>query len=1842
MPQRAGKDEDGGADEAILTAEIEGPDAAHSDRVSLDELLASTDQGWDVEAQVRTLQMVAVTAQAAEDAAASRSVGPASVRPGPPRRSNRPPPLPRKGPPPLPASTVYGVAPPPSYSPAPSPVRMQGDLLDPESLVDLLKARVTALESGSDAVGLARAHVELAIASETILGDHAAAIAHGMAALRAEPGSLSAHALLRRAAHGREALAVMLDHAEHELRAAETETHRIELLVERGRLLDAIGGRGAEARATWEQVLAHAPSHPDALKGLEAELTARAHASSAPKDWEALASHLGKMADAYTADARLAAWLHIERALILERKLARVDASRAALGRALELDPGVGPVRDALVRHVAAHGDWEALARLLDEEARIDPDPARGARYELDAALITAWRLSDPERACALLDRAAARAPTEPSVDRRVLDELVRLHDVGARSHEAARARRARLPYLKEPAAQAYELRALAAAAEKEGDLESAVSDVQHALTLDAADPGLVLTLDRLLGARGKHEQRVVAWLHEAARSSDPAERARALVQAGKICQDLGRLSDALRHFRAAWVVSPNDAEVVDGLAQLVAPRLNDGGDASARALVDLYGQAAEQSTDPGRRIAYLEKVAFLWEDLLADPARAAHAYEQVLAIDGHRRSAIVGLERTASRSGDGATLARALLDEAALTSDEQAKLALRARAAAALAEHDPSRAAQIVREVLEQNPAHGAARALETRLHEQAGRWELAANAIRGRIEATTSAREKVLLWLSLAQLQNARLRAPLDAMVSLERARALDPTHPVVREETANVLESVSDARRLREAVERLAASADSIADRARHLTRAAEIDELRLSDDTGALRTFSRALSETPDDDLLFERLSRLTARRARQTRGNERVELAALMEKRIDRAKAPEDAPRLSFDLAWLFVETGQEPRRTVELLEGVLAQNPHHVPALRALEWIHRSALVDSAALARVLGREAEAFTDPCARLGALWNLAALEEWVLPSADPGGTYKAILELDPSDPGALEATFRRELANARRGEPRARADVMSAVRALISFASGDGRLSLELRLGLMLESAAASGSDPQEADRFLTEAMDRYESALDIDPFSLTAATGLARLSSQHGHAEAALTACESLSRLADDPRTRARYLLDGAEILLGNADLRVSGSTPERRARAVGMLERALDADPDSIPAAGRLATVLLEEGQGDRLVTAFRIALGKAKAADAVVMLGSEIARVARDELHDLPVGIDALRKVRATAPQHVPSLLTLAELCIAQRVWPEAVDTLEAIVSISREPAPKLTALFALASIYEKVLTRPIDVDRVLRTALAVEPSNARALRALVRRVAAEPEGTDELTRTERRKEFADLLRRLAGVETDFEQKSGILAELSEVQLRLGDAPAAEVSLIEAVACSPPNVRAFTRLSGLFRGAEGLDQAAYGRALVALIDKGAELGHADARWFASLGHVEIEALGREREGIAHLQRAAELDPTLYEARFALASACARVGSNNLASRVLLEMLIPMPHPLLSILDPAAALAILEASLTAEQRVEESVVASELRAVAGDLENRQRDWLRLRRLSALDSQRGTLDRTALVTHVLPSSGRHVLLEVAAAIAGVEAKVLRSDLGEVGIGPRDRIGPRAGNGTRALLDRAARQLGVSDVELVVTPRVTRPRVLVHDSPWIVFPSSLAQAEEPLQLVHLARALARIAYGVPWLQELAPADVEAFLVAAARHVAPGYGRSGVDERLVAQYQPAIGRALTRRQKRLLDELAPHLASPDAQSPDIRDLIEAVQRAELRSAFLVTGDFLAIIDEQAALDPDLAEAVEIPSTRALQTVLEHPLVGDVARFALSSDATALRHRLGSIWTR
>jgi cellulose synthase operon protein C len=308
---------------------------------------------------------------------------------------------------------------------------------------------------------------------------------------------------------------------------------------------------------------------------------------------------------------------------------------------------------------------------------------------------------------------------------------------------------------------------------------------------------------------------------------------------------------------------------------------------------------------------------------------------------------------------------------------------------------------------------------------------------------------------------------------------------------------------------------------------------------------------------------------------------------------------------------------------------------------------------------------------------------------------------------------------------------------------------------------------------------------------------------------------------------------------------------------------------------------------------------------------------------------------------------------------------------------------------------------------------------------------------------------------------------------------------------------------------------------------------------------------------------------------------------------------------------------------------------------SELRAIAGELDEGRQAWLRARRLPPFEQHHAVLDRTTLVSHVVPPEGRHVLLDVAAAISGLETKLLRADITEIGISARDRIGRRSGHPTRNLLDRLGRALGGPEVELVITPNVSRTRVLAQDGLWVVVPRALTELPEPTQLASLGRALARIALGVPWLEELPPPHIEAMLIAAARSVQPAYAEvDTLAMKLVMQYEPNIGKEISRRQRQALEKLVPLMASPHGRIIPIDVLIGALARAELRIAYLLTGDVLATIDELRGLDPAFLKATEQAGRGAVAAVMDHAFAGDVVRFALTPEATALRRRVGSTW--
>ncbi|HEX8795999.1 MAG TPA: hypothetical protein VF765_33850 [Polyangiaceae bacterium] len=1412
--------------------------------------------------------------------------------------------------------------------------------------------------------------------------------------------------------------------------------------------------------------------------------------------------------------------------------------------------------------------------------------------------------------------------PIAPTVRRRALDELASLHEAAGRTGEVLRVRRARLTLIEDARARAHEHRALALLEEATGNAVGAIAALERALELAPGDATVAHDLDRMLEAAGLTARRVELWTRLAAVAPPGAERARALLRAARLAQAQPDLARAIELVRAALVADPASVDALDRLLRLVSAPVPEAATASARARIAAHAHGAEHAPDPARRIAHLESIAVLQEEAICDPMAAAATYETVLRLDPGRRAAIVGLARAAALAGDAVKLARALLEEAAVTSDASMADALRVRAAETLPPIEAERSLGIVREVLARTPTHADARRFEQRLHEAAERWARVDETLAARIEHASDDRSRVELWLARSELQRTRLRSPKAALQSLREVLAIDPAHPAAREALARELAAHDDKAAVRDFLVELAGTATTADERIALLSRASDLCELQMLDDAHAARIYASAAAEVRDDEWMAEREIRLRRRRAR-TEGS--AELCEALEARLERS--PASAER-AFDLALALLDEGSDVERATSLVESVLSTHPTAPHALRSLERIARVTR-NAPRLADALARQAEAFSADGPVLGSSWAHAEMVEWTLPPADATPLVDRILRRAPTDRAALDAALRQSIPLARSGDADARARVVAAIGARLQSASSPSeKLWAHLTSALTLEP-----EDAPRDDAGTRAALAAYREAQRVDPRSVVAAAGAQRLGAALGDAEAEVAAALAHAELASDPARRAVFLVQAAGQTLASQNPNL-GTRADKLARAADMLERALESDPESLTAVGLLVAVRTEDGSArDVLLSALRRAFERATGGAIVTQLGAEVARVASTDPPDRLLAIEALRRVLQVTPGHPPTMRALVDQYLAQQAWGDAVETLEQLAASTRDSRTRLAALFQAADLYGNTLSRPLDAERVLQAALDIDPTSVDALRKLLAcRHAAGAHARDTMP----------LLERLAQAETAPEPKGAALAELARLRREAGDAAGAEKAFVEAAALAPTPEIVAALLE--FHAGAAADQA---RSLAAAVALAHEAGRADPLCITALGRLEIDALGHWREGIEHLRVAIGLAPAMHEARAALAKGLVHVRGGAEAAGMISAMASPDPSPLLSLADPAAALETLERALADEGRADEAAVARELRAVAGGLDDGSHVALRARRqrIDPLAPVPIALDRGVLRTAVVPKDAPSLLLDVASALSGAEGKLAHVALEDLGASPRGRLTAGvAGHPLLVIVARIATMLGLPRPEVVVGVDVTRPRVLGVEPTWLVVPESMLSKDEPLQTALVAGPLVRAALGASWLYDLPGAYAHATLCAAARQVVGGYAadEGDVDQQdLVEEMSRRVAKAIGRKQKKALQELAPALASAAVVTPDDARAFElAVARTELRTAFVVTGDLLATLDVARGDDPALGTASASVGKAALSAVLRHPAAGDLGRFALEPSTTALRWRAGTLW--
>ena len=158
--------------------------------------------------------------------------------------------------------------------------------------------------------------------------------------------------------------------------------------------------------------------------------------------------------------------------------------------------------------------------------------------------------------------------------------------------------------------------------------------------------------------------------------------------------------------------------------------------------------------------------------------------------------------------------------------------------------------------------------------------------------------------------------------------------------------------------------------------------------------------------------------------------------------------------------------------------------------------------------------------------------------------------------------------------------------------------------------------------------------------------------------------------------------------------------------------------------------------------------------------------------------------------------------------------------------------------------------------------------------------------------------------------------------------------------------------------------------------------------------------------------------------------------------------------------------------------------------------------------------------------------------------------------------------------------------------------------------------------------------LGRIFCRMALGLTWLDELPPEQVDGLLVASLRAVVPQFGSgelSNAREIAVQTFATPVQKAIGRRQRKMIEEVMPTLSA----AYDPSSFVHAARRSEWRAANLLAGDLVASVDNLRRTEAELTRHADGP-----RTLLRHPVVSELIRFALSPEALAERKRIGTGW--
>ncbi|HEV8247879.1 MAG TPA: tetratricopeptide repeat protein, partial [Polyangiaceae bacterium] len=748
----------------------------------------------------------------------------------------------------------------------------------------------------------------------------------------------------------------------------------------------------------------------------------------------------------------------------------------------------------------------------------------------------------------------------------------------------------------------------------------------QAAAPMSAAEVDAMI--DKLLAE--PDNEGIAMQLETIAEGEIAARVAEAFSMAAEVADELGTKKSLL--FRAAriWAVRdetlPQAEEVYKTLLELDPhERVALSGLEAVRKRLGKYeelietllerSEAADSRTDRAR---LLGEIGRIYASDLDDREQALVAYVQALCEAPTDATVASEIERLAGSKADTwnevlTTCGEASLDESR-SSEERNALLQRAGRWYESKLNRSDLALPCFQAIVQSDPSNDAALEAMAMIYRKAQQWAELGIVLGRRADAAATPARGRDLRAEAAELLELQMSDTSGARAMYEQILADDPGHARASNALCKIYERSNDHQSL---VKILAARADAQRgeEKVKTLCRIAELCEGALGDDEEARKRYQAALDSDARSLDALKGLDRLHSKAGRFQ------DLLENLRRQIDVAATPRQKAALWERIAGIHEEEFLDHEQAAAALEQVLAIDPAQENAITALIR-HLRALDRWEDVATQYERHIKLVADPKRRLALLVERAKVLADQIGSPERAIlAYEAVVEIDPQNPGALEA-----LARLRESSGDADAALQAILTLAAKAATPEAKSEQYIRAAKLLE-----GRGDKDG------AIERYKQALDTNPRDSVSAAALREAYAARGDVNAAIQLIEREIEHTDGKSAKAK--LAGQMAVLYRSRLRDD-------TRAADAAKRALGFDPTTLDALSVLGDIafehkryleasthyekvadradLLEKGEAARLLVRYVDALSQTGSTEKAIVPVDTLLRIAPDDAQAL------------------------------------------------------------------------------------------------------------------------------------------------------------------------------------------------------------------------------------------------------------------------------------------------------------------------------------------------------------------------------------------------------------------------------------------------------------------------------------------------------------------------------------------------------------------------------------------------------------------------------------------